>query len=456
MPNFFTAFKRTTHFLNHKLWRVRLDKMDKKQGFFLKQLRIFALAIKGFNEDKCMLKSTALTYYTLFSIVPIIALAFAIAKGFGFQENLQQQLLADFSEQQDVLEQAFVYADKMLSNTKGGLIAGVGVVLLLWSVMSLLGSIENSFNEIWEIKRDRVWTRKITDYLSIMLIGPIFIILSGSLTVGLKSGLDTIFSGFAFLSPLGFVLLKIFAFSLIWGMFVFLYMALPNTKVGFKSAALGAIVAALLFELLEWAYVSSQVGVGRYNAIYGSFAALPLFLIWVQYSWFVVMFGAELTFANQNVDHYELENDINHMSIRYKRVIALLIANYVVKNFQEGKKPYTAMHIAKKLDLPVRLARNVIFDFTETGIFNEVKMDEDKEVGYQPGISDSKLTVKFILDRLDEKGVNELPMENTEELKVVQALMKDMDELLNTSRGNILIKDLVKDYPTHTVVEPLV
>lgn len=430
--------------------------MDKKQGFFLKQLRIFALAIKGFNEDKCMLKSTALTYYTLFSIVPIIALAFAIAKGFGFQENLQQQLLADFSEQQDVLEQAFVYADKMLSNTKGGLIAGVGVVLLLWSVMSLLGSIENSFNEIWEIKRDRVWTRKITDYLSIMLIGPIFIILSGSLTVGLKSGLDTIFSGFAFLSPLGFVLLKIFAFSLIWGMFVFLYMALPNTKVGFKSAALGAIVAALLFELLEWAYVSSQVGVGRYNAIYGSFAALPLFLIWVQYSWFVVMFGAELTFANQNVDHYELENDINHMSIRYKRVIALLIANYVVKNFQEGKKPYTAMHIAKKLDLPVRLARNIIFDFTETGIFNEVKMDEDNDVGYQPGISDSKLTVKFILDRLDEKGVNELPMENTDELKVVQALMKDMDELLNTSRGNILIKDLVKDYPTHTVVQPLV
>lgn len=456
MPNFFTAFKRTTHFLNHKLWRVRLDKMDKKQGFFLKQLRIFALAIKGFNEDKCMLKSTALTYYTLFSIVPIIALAFAIAKGFGFQENLQQQLLADFSEQQDVLEQAFVYADKMLSNTKGGLIAGVGVVLLLWSVMSLLGSIENSFNEIWEIKRDRVWTRKITDYLSIMLIGPIFIILSGSLTVGLKSGLDTIFSGFAFLSPLGFVLLKIFAFSLIWGMFVFLYMALPNTKVGFKSAALGAIVAALLFELLEWAYVSSQVGVGRYNAIYGSFAALPLFLVWVQYSWFVVMFGAELTFANQNVDHYELENDINHMSIRYKRVIALLIANYVVKNFQEGKKPYTAMHIAKKLDLPVRLARNIIFDFTETGIFNEVKMDEDNDVGYQPGISDSKLTVKFILDRLDEKGVNELPMENTDELKVVQALMKDMDELLNTSRGNILIKDLVKDYPTHMVVQPLV
>ncbi len=456
MSNLVTAFKRTTHFLNHKLWRVRLDKMEKKQGFFLKQLRIFALAIKGFNEDKCMLKSTALTYYTLFSIVPIIALAFAIAKGFGFQENLQKQLLQDFSEQQDLLQQAFVYANKMLSNTKGGLIAGVGVVLLLWSVMKLLGSIENSFNEIWEIKRDRVWTRKITDYLSIMLIAPIFIILSGSLTVGLKTGLDTVSSSFALLSPIGFVMLKVFAFSLIWGMFIFLYMALPNTKVNIKSALLGGLVAAILFELLEWVYVSSQIGVAQYNTIYGSFAALPLFLIWVQYSWFVVMFGAELTFANQNVDHYELENDIINISIRYKRVIALLIANHVVKNFNEGKTPFTAMQIAKKLDLPVRLARNIIFDFTETGIFNEVKTPNDKEIGYQPGITESKLTVKYILDRLDEKGVNELPMENTSELKLVQSLMKSMDEVLNTSKGNVLIKDLVKDYPTHSVVQPLV
>jgi membrane protein len=456
MPNIITAFKRTSHFLNHKLWQVRLDKMEKKQGFFLKQLRIFALAIKGFNEDKCMLKSTALTYYTLFSIVPIIALAFAIAKGFGFQETLQKQLLSDFSDQQDILKQAFVYADKMLSNTKGGLIAGVGVILLLWSVMKLLGSIENSFNEIWEIKRDRVWTRKITDYLSIMLIAPVFIILSGSLTVGLKAGLDNVSSSLSFIGPVGFVLLKIFAFALIWGMFVFLYMALPNTKVGFKSAAMGAIVAAILFELLEWIYVSSQVGVAQYNTIYGSFAALPLFLIWVQYSWFVVMFGAELTFANQNVDHYELENDINNMSVRYKRVIALLIANYVVKNFNQGNTPFTAMQIAKKLDLPVRLARNIIFDFTETGIFNEVKLDNDKETGYQPGITDTKLTVKFILDKLDEKGVNELPMENTEELKLVKSLMKEMDEVMNTAQGNILVKDLIKDSSTLSLAQPAV
>lgn len=443
MANVVTLFKRVTHFLTHNLWRVRLDKLGKKQSFLVRQLRVFSLAINGFNEDKCLLKATALTYYTLFSIVPIIALAFAIAKGFGFEHSLQQDLLLKFQDQKDILTQAFVYADKMLANTKGGLIAGVGIVLLLWSIISLLNSIENSFNEIWEIKRGRTWTRKITDYLSIMLIGPVFIILSGGLTVWLKTGLDTVASNVSIISPATALLLKLFAFALMWGMFIFLYMALPNTKVTFKGAAMGSLVAAILFEFLQWAYVSSQIGVAQYNKIYGSFAALPLFLVWVQYSWFVVLFGAELTFAHQNVDHYELETEINNISDRYKRVIALMIANLVVKNFNEGKQALTAIQIASKLDLPVRLARVVINEFTETGVFNEVKMANDKEIGYQPGISDSRLTVKFIIDKLDERGVNELPIESGKELDTVNRLMKDMDEVLNTSKGNMLVKDLV-------------
>jgi len=443
MAGVVTIIKNVNHFFTEKLWRLRIDKLGKKQGFFLKQLRIFSLAINGFNEDKCLLKATALTYYTLFSIVPIIALAFAIAKGFGFEQTLQQDLLLKFQDQKDILTQAFVYADKMLANTKGGLIAGVGVVLLLWSVIKLLSSIENSFNEIWEIKRDRTWTRKITDYLSIMLIGPIFIILSGGLTVWLKTGLDTVASNVEIISPVTAILLKIFAFALIWGMFIFLYMALPNTKVTFKGALMGSFIAAILFELLQWAYVSSQIGVAQYNKIYGSFAALPLFLIWIQYSWFVVLFGAELTFAHQNVDHYELETDINNISDRYKRVIALLIANLVVKNFNEGKTALTSIEIAAKLDLPLRLARVIINEFIETSVFNEVKMHNDKEIGYQPGISDTKLTVKFIIDKLDEKGVNKLPIDNSAELETVNRLMKDMDDVLNTTKGNMLVKDLV-------------
>lgn len=400
------------------------------------------LAIKGFNEDNCLLKASALTYYTLFSIVPVIALAFAIAKGFGYQEDLKRQILEKFSDQQDILTQSFGYADKMLANTQGGLIAGIGIVLLLWAVMKLLGSIENSFNEIWEIKRDRTWVRKITDYLSIMLIAPICLVLSGAITVGIKTSIEAVSSTYVSLSPIAYILLKLLAFSLIWAIFTFIYIALPNTKVNFKAGAMGALVAAILFELLQWVYLASQVGVAQYNAIYGSFAALPLFLIWVQYSWYVMLFGSELAFANQNVDHYELENDITNISDRYKRVIALLIANYVVKNFNEGKPALTAIQIAKKLDLPVRLARAIINEFTEVGIFSEVRTGTEKETGYQPGISDTKLTVKFIIDKLDEKGVNQLPIEDSKELAIVNSLMKDMDDVLNTTKGNMPVKDL--------------
>jgi len=174
MANVVTIIKKGWSFLTEKLWIVRLDKLNKRQGFLVKQLRIFSLSIQGFNEDKCLIKATALTFYTLFSIVPIVALIFAIGKGFGFDQTLKQQMLQDYNEYSTILNNVFVYADSLLQTTSGGIIAGFGTVLLLWSIISLLMNIENSFNDIWEIQTGRTWYRKITDYLTIMLVSPIF------------------------------------------------------------------------------------------------------------------------------------------------------------------------------------------------------------------------------------------------------------------------------------------
>ena len=438
MANVVTLVKRSLHFVNEKMWRIRLDKVDKRSGFLLKQLRVFSLSINGFNEDNCMTKATALTFYTLFSLVPIMALVFAISKGFGFESNLQAQILSGRGEYADVLKQVFIYADKLLNNTQGGIMAGVGVILLLWSVMKLLVSIESSFNEIWEIKKGRTWYRKVTDYLTIMIIAPIFLFVSGSLTILIQTKI----SHNLHLSEGTTFILKSISFLMVCGIFTFIYMVLPNTKVNFKSAFFASVFAAVFFELLQWAYVSFQIGAVQYNKVYGGFAALPLFLIWIQYSWYIVMFGAELAFANQNVEHYELENEIKTISVRYKRVIALMICNNVVKNFNEGKKALTAVEVAKNLDLPVRLSRTIINDLVETKIFSEVRTVNDKETAYQPGISDSKLSVKYIMDKLDEKGVNALPISNSAELSTINRLMKELDEVMNNDKGNILIKDI--------------
>lgn len=440
MAGAITVIKKSWHFFSTSIWHIRGSKLQGRKGFLIKQLRIFSLAIKGFNEDKCLTKASALTFYTLFSIVPILALVFAVAKAAGFDNNLKLMLTNEYSEYSSVLNNAFVYADSLLATTKGGLIAGFGIILLLWSVMKLLVSIEATFNEIWEIKRGRTWVRKITDYLTIMLISPLFLIISGSLTVAIQTKIGHLHS-FGFV---GNFFIHVLAYGLIAGVFAFLYMVLPNTKVNFKSAGAAAIISTLLFEFLQWAYIKFQIGASSLNAIYGGFAALPLFLIWVQYSWYIVLFGAELAFANQNVDHYELENEIQNLSIRYRKAIALMIANLVARRFYNGEKNLTAMEISERLDLPIRLTRHIINDFIEAKIFAEIRTDSEKETVYQPAVTESKFTIKYVFDSLEVRGVNQLPIEDTNELVHINGLMKELDGTLDTDLGHLLVKDIVK------------
>lgn len=440
MANLISLAKRSSEFVTQKLWKIRINKVDKRQGLLIRQLRVFSLAIKGFKEDNCLVSATALTFYTLFSIVPILALIFAIAKGFGFEKKLEEQILKTYSQYADILNQAFGYANTLLATTKGGIIAGFGIVLLLWSVMKLLLNIENSFNDIWEVKRGRSWVRKVTDYLTIMLVGPLFLIVSGGITVAAQTQIGNL----QFLGFIGTFFIKLLAYALIASVFTFLYVALPNIKVRFKAAFAAAVVATVLFEFVGWGYIRFQIGANRMNAIYGGFAALPLFLIWVQYSWYIVLFGAELAYANQNVDHYELEDDIQNLSVRYKKVIALMIANLVAKRFFNREKSLTAEEISEKLDLPSRLTRTLLNEFVETGIFVEVLAEGNKGIVYQPGVTESIFTVQYLIDAMEKKGINNLPINDTTELIHINKLMQEMDKSMDSDLGHLHVKDLVK------------
>ncbi|MBK9283923.1 MAG: YihY/virulence factor BrkB family protein [Sphingobacteriaceae bacterium] len=433
------AFKKAKDFITHQIWSVRLDKLDSRQAFIIKQLRVITLAFKGFKENNCITSATALTFYTLFSIVPVLALVFAIAKGFGVDHSLQVMILKKYSTYEEVLSNAFLYANKMLSETKGGVIAGFGIVLLLWSVLKLLVNIEEIFNQVWEIKRGRSWIRKMTDYLTIMLVGPVLFMLSGGLTVAVQTKMGNFFD----LGIVSVFLVKLLAYTLVAGVFTFIYMALPNTKVKFKSAFAAAVLATVLFELLGWGYVKFQIGASRLSAIYGGFAALPLFLIWIQYTWYIVLFGAQLAFANQNAEKYELAEDINNLSTRYRRLIALLISNLVAKRFYEGKKALTINEIAHELDLPNKLARNMVNEFVACNIFVEVRADEEEEIVYQPGVTESKFNVKYLFEMLDKNGVNTIPIDESESMVKMNGFMLKMETLMDSEIGQTKIKDLI-------------
>jgi membrane protein len=262
---------------------------------------------------------------------------------------------------------------------------------------------------------------------------------AGGLTVAIQTKIGSI----VFLGILSKILIQLLAFLLLALVFCMLYLVLPNTKVKFKAAASAGIVAALLFELLNWAYIKFQIGASNLNAIYGGFAALPLFLIWVQYSWYVVLFGAEIAFANQNVDHYELDHEIMNLSDRYKKAIGLLIASTVAKRFYEGEPLLTVTQIANQLDLPMRLTRNIVNEFVDTKVFVEVRTEEEKEYSYQPAVTESKFSVKYIFDALDLKGINSLEIEDPQALNKITDLMQRLELESDKQLGKVLVKDVV-------------
>ena len=366
-----TLFKELINFITTDIWRIPLRELPKTKSFFIKQLRIILLALRGFSENKVQLRASALTFYSLLSIVPVVAMIFGFAKGFGFQDKLEQELISTFEGQQQVLEYILDFSQRLLENTKGGFIAGAGVILLIWSVMKVLGNIESSFNSIWQIKKSRVFIRKFSDYLTMMLIAPIFILLSSSVTVFLTTQFERFVQDYAFLEHFHF-LLSLIPYLLIWVLLTIIYMVMPNTKVTFRSAFIGGIIADTVFQVTQWIYIYFQIGMNKYGAIYGGFAAFPLFIIWLQLSWVIVLLGAEISFANQNVDRYEFESDARHISSRFKRLVSLMIANLVVKNFALGKKSLTATEISQELKVPIRIVRDIIYELVEVKIFSEI------------------------------------------------------------------------------------
>lgn len=437
--------KKTVNFIKTDIWRVNLRKLSPRKSFLIKQLRVVLLALRGFDEDKCQLRASALTFYTLLSIVPIVAMAFGVAKGFGFEQLLEKQLLTKFPSQQEVIQQVITFAQSFLDTVKGGLIAGIGVLVLFWTVVKVLGNIEKSFNDIWGIKQARSIGRKLSDYLSLMVVCPIFIILSGSITVFVATQLQLItakISVLGFLSPVIFLLIKIIPYTMLWALFTFIYIFMPNTKVNFSSGILGGIIAGTIYQVVQWGYINFQVGFARYNAIYGSFAALPLFLVWIQLSWLIVLFGAEISFAHQNVDMYEFEPDSNLVSYSFKKILTLRIVNLLVKHFHKGEKPLTATEISHILEIPIRLVRDILFNLTNSGIIAEVQTGVYKQVAFQPALDVNLLTIKSVIDTLENRGEDNIPIAQNKELEAISNSLKEFDKQIKNSSANKLLVEI--------------
>ena len=437
--------KNLVEFLTVGIWRMPLYEIHGVKLFLIKQLRIIMLALRGFSEDKVSLRASALTFYSLLSVVPTLAMIFGIAKGFGFQNKLEGELVNGFKGHEEALNWIVNMARNYLENVKGGLIAGIGLIVLFWTVMGLLTNIERSFNGIWQVKKSRPFVRKLTDYLSIMLIAPIFLFVTSSANVFTTSQIDLITTEVALIGQIKPVInffLHFIPFFLIWFLLTIVYMAMPNTKVNFSSALVGGIIAGTLVQLSQWGYVYFQLGVSRYNALYGSFAALPLFLIWLQVSWLIVLLGAEISFAKQNVARNEYEYDSLNISYKLKSILTLLVANYVIKIFAKGDSPFTSFQLARELKIPVGIVRSITFELTEAGIFSETLKQNPKEKAYQPGRDIHTITVHSVLKGLENKGMQKMTSAAGKEYLKIAGVVEEFENILENSPSNVLLKDI--------------
>jgi membrane protein len=439
---------RAINFVTVDIWRLRLEDLPFGKSLLIKQLRIFLLTVRGFDEDKCFTRASSLTFYTLLSIVPVMAMLFGVAKGFGFEkilENKLRELVVKLPGQEEVLNKVIEYAQSLLETTKGGVIAGVGLVLLFWSVVKVLSHIEASLNDIWEIREPRTWGRKFSDYLAVMLISPMLILVSSSATVFITTQitqLTTKIKLLGMISPLIFLSFKLIPYLLIWILFTIIYVLMPNTKVNLKAGLVAGIIAGTIFQIVQWGYISFQIGTAKYNAIYGSFAALPLFLMWVQISWWVVLFGAELSFAHQNVGTYEYEPDSNKVSPAFKKVLTLQIAHLLIKTFARGQKPLTDTEISAHLRAPIRLVHNILFDLVESRLVSETTTRVDKKFGYQPARDINTLTLTSVIDAIDQNGTNNIPVVKNDEFEALSDAIQKFKDVMETSPANKLLKDI--------------
>jgi len=438
---------RILYFMNVGIWEIRSKDLHLIKALPIKILRVVILSARGFMKDDCRKKASVLTYYSLLNIVPVFAVVFGIAKGFGFEKLIEKQILEMAQRgnwQSDLTSQILAFSHKLLENVRGGVIAGVGVVLLFWTVVSIIGKIEESLNDVWDVRRPRTLVRKFSDYLTMMVLAPVLFIISSSATVLVASQVRFFAQKAGLLVVLGPVIsffLNLLPYVSIWTLLSVLYLILPNTRVPVRAGILGGVTAGTILQIVQWIYIKFQIGVASYGAIYGSFAALPLLLLWIQMSWMIVLFGSEIAHASINYETYGFHPDYSRISVSSRKLLVLRIFRLVVEKFSLGEKPLNISQIAHVLEIPVPLVRQLLHELADIRLVTETPSGIKNEVAFQPGRTIEGMTLKDALDAYEQHGAS-APHPPSEEAEKMSTYLKEMSETTEKSTANIRLKEI--------------
>ena len=409
---------------------------------FYEVIKKVLLAVEYFTTKRMVDSAAALTYSTLLAIVPIMAVVFAIARGFGYNKYIETWFREALSSQPQVAEAIIGFVNSYLVHTKSGIFLGIGLLFMLWTVIMLISNIEKAFNDIWQVSTPRSIFRTITDYMAMFLLAPIIIVVTSGISIMMATFANGIGETLIVGPTLRFFL-RLLPYIIMSGVFIALYVFMPNTKVKIRSAIIPGILAGVAMQGLQLVYIHSQIWVTGYNAIYGSFAALPLFMLWVQISWTICLFGAELAYTNQNLEKFAFRASTDDLSHRYRLLLSAYLMTLICRRFEEGKKPYTALELKLETNIPIRITHDLLENLTRVHLLSEMTNDEKgTEAVYQPAESTARLSVGMMIDRLEAEGkwklMPDLQLFKSEEL--MKAIRQRKDYL--QKQRDILFKDI--------------
>lgn len=396
--------KRVIQFFQTDLWRITEGDVSPVKFVLLEALKKVVLAIRFFTAKRVLQKAAALTYSTLLAIVPILAVVFAIARGFGYNKYIEVWFRNTFESQPQAANVIIGFVNSYLVHTQSGVFLGIGLLFMLYTVLMLVSNVENAFNEVWQVKKPRSIFRTFTDYLTMFFVFPIIIVLTSGISI-FMAAIAKSMPDFLLLGPTLRFLIDLLPYVLMSGMFVALYVFMPNTHVRVASAVVPGILAGIAMQGLQIFYIHSQIFLSSYNAIYGSFAALPLFMLWVQISWTICLFGAELCYTNQNLDYYDYDANTGEVSHRYRIMLAALLMSRICRRFANGQKPLSAFELREETTIPIRFVNDILYELVNAGLIVEMTSDEKGETSrFMPAEDIANLTLGTMIDRLESQG----------------------------------------------------
>ncbi|MBN1958245.1 MAG: YihY/virulence factor BrkB family protein [Desulfuromonadales bacterium] len=426
--------------IRHVLWELNPNELSPWRRLLLRQLQTAVLVFRDFKVNQCLLRAAALTYYTMLSLVPLLALTFALLKAFGVQNLLQPLIIEKLNVGDGQIAEAIL---SYINNTQVAQLGTFGLVFLIFAVVSLLTNVEKAFNHVWGVKEIRPVLRRFSDYLSVILVGPVLIISAISMTSTLAS--NNLVQKLIEMQMVGNVILlmfKVAPFFFMWLAFTGFYIFMSNIRVEWRAAFIGGVVGGTLWQVAQVGYVYFQVGVGRYNAIYGTMAALPIFMVWLYLSWVIVLFGLGVTYANQNLRTGGRDLKGSEVSRNSFEQVALALLVTLADLFERGEPAQSHEQLAKLLFVPPRLCRNIIETLQALGFVSE-HCTQAGRCRYQLGRSAETLLLADIFKELRDYGQEALYLYPHPQTGIALETCARIEQLINEGMAGRTLSDLV-------------